>query len=140
MIVGYNGWYNREEVWKVHSDLGIQELNLGESWKKNAVINNPKSDTSCDLGLIDVTPYVLKSSVYLIVTYLTTRNDIVTPHVVGWYDNANGIFGIGLPGNRIGSVSLSESLRLSSFGLFFSEPYPRIDFNFFDGICIRLSS
>lgn len=51
----------------VHSDLGIQELILGESWKKNAVINNPKSDISCDLGLVDVTPYVLKSSVYFVV-------------------------------------------------------------------------
>ena len=71
---------------------------------------------------------------------LTTRNDIVTPHFAGWYDNANGIFGLGLPGNRIGSVSLSESLHLSSFGLFFSEPDPRIDFNYFDGIFVRFSS
>ncbi|KNB45454.1 hypothetical protein JH06_1155 [Blastocystis sp. subtype 4] len=102
-----------DRLWNVHSDLGIQELILGESWKKNAVINNPKSDIS---------------------------NDIVTPHFAGWYDNANGIFGLGLPGNRIGSVSLSESLHLSSFGLFFSEPDPRIDFNYFDGIFVRFSS
>lgn len=62
------------------------------------------------------------------------RNDIIVPHVSGWYEQANGIFGLGLPGNRIGSVSLSESLHLSSLGLFLSETDPRIDLNYFNGI------
>lgn len=116
------------------TDLGTRTLMIDEPWKRNVTIFNERTHSTYSISFVDVARYSLHSKELARWRRLTCRSGILSPPLLDWTEQAGGIFGLGLPGNRIGKSTLSESLQFTSFGLSLDPLDPHIDINQFNGL------
>lgn len=119
---------------EVITDLGTRTLTIDESWKRNVTIYNDRTHSTYAINFVDVARYSLHAKEWASGREVTCRSGILSPPLVDWTEQAGGIFGLGLPGNRIGKNTLAESLQFTSYGLSLEPTSPHIDINAFNGL------
>jgi len=102
---------------------------IDEPWKRNVTIFNERTHSTYSISFVDVARYSLQSKELARWRRLTCRSGILSPPLLDWTEQAGGIFGLGLPGNRIGKSTLlrhvAVSIILAQMGCYVPASYMR---------------